>query len=96
MDDAGSPIGQKQLFDTIKMGFPINLYVKHKSMNGNDQFYLFAQYGDVSRQIYTQRGKPRFFSDFNRVIEWAHKIGFETLSVEKIVLSDAKVLSDVD
>lgn len=90
------PLEQKQIADMIEVGFSIELIVEHNyDDTGDDQYFLYAKYRNHLRPIYTQRGAHRFFTDFNRAKDWAHKLGFKSISMNTIEFSQTEEMSGV-
>jgi hypothetical protein len=75
-------IEQKHVLRLIEAGQAIDLLLQHKVDDaGMNQYYLYVEYRNHLRAVFTQRNTHRCYNNLDRAVEWGSRIGFASVSL---------------
>jgi hypothetical protein len=82
------PLDKITLDELIRYsGYDVHMIMQYVLDDENKgMFLIYAKYhnSQITRQVYTQRNKPRSFRDAQRAIEWGKRIGFKSAMIMPI------------
>jgi hypothetical protein len=77
------PIEQKHVLRLIEAGQAIDLLLQQQvDDTGMNQYFLYVEYRNHVRAVFTQRNAHRFYTNLDRVVEWGSRMGFASVALK--------------
>lgn len=76
------PLEKRALDELVLSGYAVDMLLEYVPDDGGC-YLIYVKYhqGQVTRQVYNQRNKPRNFRNIERAIDWGKRMGFRSVSL---------------